>query len=143
MSLLARAEPVAKWKGAQGEVEVLRLSPTVVYLRMEGIAEQPSGPTVERALLSLFRGSHGLHTFWDLRDLINYHSDLRVCSTNALLANRTDLLSLHTLSTSKIVAMGVAVANLALGGIITSHKSAMSFESAVREALSNAQHPHG
>lgn len=135
MSLLASAESVAIWKGANGEVEILRFRHEAAYLRMVGVAEQPAGRVIERALESVFASAQMLHTFWDLRDLVNYHSDVRVLSTNVLLANRKKLASVHTLSTSKIVSMGVSVANLALGGIIKNHKTAVSFELAVREVL--------
>jgi hypothetical protein len=135
MSLLASAESIGKWKGAQGEVEVYRFESVAAYIRMEGIAEQAAAPVIERALDGLFRSVRAIHTFWDLRDLINYHSDVRVYSTNVLLAHRARLSSVHTLSTSKIVAMGVSVANLALGGIITNHKTQVGFEMAVRGVL--------
>jgi hypothetical protein len=136
MALLSGAESVAKWTGAQGEVEILRLRDVVAYLRMSGIAEQPAGKVIERALEQIFARSKQLHTFWDLRDLVNYHTDVRVCSTNALLAQRKKkLAAVHTLSTSKIVAMGVSVANLALGGMVQNHKTAVSFELAVRAVL--------
>ncbi|HKU37168.1 MAG TPA: hypothetical protein VJR89_03455 [Polyangiales bacterium] len=136
MSLLTGAETIGSWKGAQGSVEILRLRTTVAYIRMVGIADQPAGKIIERALEDIFTRTDKLHTFWDLRDLVNYHSDVRVCSTNALLAQKGKKLSaVHTLSTSKIVAMGVSVANLALGGIVQNHKSAVSFEAAVRAVL--------
>src|SRR3954470_12408897 len=132
MTLLSGAERVGRSSGSQGEVEVLSVRNGVASLRMSGIAEQPAGKMIERALEQLFARSERLHTFWDLRDLVNYHSDVRVCSTNALLAQRgKKLVSVHTLSTSRIVAMGVSVANLALGGIIQNHKTAMSFEMAL------------
>jgi hypothetical protein len=73
----------------------------------------------------------------------NYHSDVRVYSTNVLLANRKVVQSVHTVSTSKIVAMGVSVTNLALGGLITNHKTAISFEAALREVLWREQRTHG
>jgi len=103
---------------------------------MTGNVEQPAGRVIEVALESVFRSSQGVHTFWDLRDLVSYHSDVRVCSTNVMVAHRKLLRSVHALTTSKIVAMGVSVANLALGGIVTHYKSAQEFERAVRAVLS-------
>jgi hypothetical protein len=135
MALLSDAESVAIWKGTQGEVEIFRFGSVAAYLRMKGLAEQPAAPLIKRTLETLFAASISLHTFWDLRDLTNYHSDVRVYSTSAALAHKKKLASLHTLSTSKIVAMGVSVANLALGGIIINHKSAESFERALRDVL--------
>src|SRR5262249_20293673 len=114
----------------------LRLRNVVAYLRMTGIAEQAAGKVVERALEQIFARSEQLHTFWDLRELINYHTTVPVCSTNALLAHRNKKLkSLHTRPPSTIVTMGVSVANLALGGMVTNHKTSASFEMAVRQVL--------
>jgi hypothetical protein len=136
MTLLSGAEIVGRWSGSQGEVEVSRLRNVVAYVRMSGVAEQAAGKTIERALEQIFARSEQLHTFWDLRDLVNYHSDVRVCSTNALLAQRKKkLIAVHTLSTSKIVAMGVSVANLALGGMVQNHKTSASFELALRAVI--------
>ena len=140
MTLLSGAETVGRWSGAQGSVEILRLRNVVAYLRLTGVAEQAAGKVIERALEQIFTRSEQLHTFWDLRDLINYHTDVRVCSTNTLLAQRNKKLkSVHTLSTSKIVAMGVSVANLALGGMIQNHKTSASFEMALRQVLPDLQ----
>ena len=135
MSALPSAERVAIWKGSQGEVEISRSGPVVAIVRMAGVAEHAAAPVIEVALSSLFTGGHSFHTFWDLRDLVQYHSSVRVVSTNVLLSNRPKVLSIHTLSTSKIVAMGVAVANLALGGMIENHTNAASFEGALRHVL--------
>ncbi len=138
MSPLPTAERVAIWKGSQGEVEISRVGSSVALLRMVGVAEHAAAPVIEVALSSLFAGAHSLHTFWDLRDLVQYHSAVRVVSTNVLLNHRSSVLSVHTLSTSKIVAMGVAVANLALGGIVENHTNAASFEGALRHLLRTA-----
>ena len=132
---LAGGEVTGRWNGSQGEVEVVGVRARIAYVRMAGVAEQAAGRVIERALTQVFMGAESLDTFWDLRDLVNYHSDVRVLSTNVLLANRRKLQSVHTLSTSKIVAMGIAVANLALGGIITNHKTPQSFEFAIRAVL--------
>ncbi len=135
MSALPAAERVAIWKGSHGEVEISRMGPAVAHVRMAGVAEQAAAPVIEVALSSVFAGTHSLHTFWDLRELVQYHSAVRVVSTNVLLNHRAHLLSVHTLSTKKIVAMGVAVANLALGGMIENHTTAASFDGALRHVL--------
>jgi hypothetical protein len=135
MSAVPGAERVGIWKGSQGEVEISRCGSAVALVRMAGAAEHGAAPVIEVALSSLFAGGHSLHTFWDLRDLVQYHSNVRVVSTNVLLNNRPRVLSVHTLSNSKIVSMGVAVANLALGGIIENHTTAASFEAALRQLI--------
>jgi hypothetical protein len=135
MSLFAGAERIASWSGAQGELEIYRLRAHVVCLRMIGNVEQPAAKVIESTLAAAFKGGKRLQTFWELGELVSYHSDVRIYSTNVLLANRSQLESLHTYSTSKVVAMGIAVANLALGGIITAHKTRDSFDQALRRAI--------
>ena len=51
----------------------------------------------------------------------NYDSELRTEWTRWLLRNRARLEDIQIVAGSKIVAMGVSVANVALGGIIQSH----------------------
>jgi hypothetical protein len=71
--------------------------------------------------------------------MTSYDTDLRTELTAALARERKCIGCLHVLVRSKIVAMGVSVANLALGGIITIHGSAPSFHAALQAALTKAQ----
>lgn len=131
----AQGESLGTWRDPRGEVEVLRLRPWLACIRMVGVAGEPAGQLIERLLAKEFAGTARLHTFWDLRDLQNYHSEVRIRSTNVLLANRARLQSVHAFSRSRLVAMGVSVANLAMGGIIKSHTTAESFTAALAETL--------
>ncbi len=133
--LSARADSLGTWRDARGEVEVLRLRASIAYIRMVGVAGEPAGQLIERLFAKEFAGQPRLHTFWDLRDLQNYHSEVRIRSTNALLAVRPRLQSVHAFSRSRLVAMGVSVANLAIGGIAKTHTSAESFDAALDEIM--------
>jgi hypothetical protein len=55
--------------------------------------------------------------------------------TAAFLDKRKRISGLHVLVGSKLTAMGVSVANLALGGIVTSHSERPPFASALDQAL--------
>jgi hypothetical protein len=125
---------VASWRGDRGEVTISRLESRLVYLRLVGIAEQPAAKVIEQALEQVFSQTRSAVVFWDLEKLVNYHSDVRVCSTSVLLAHRARLKAMHAYSASKIVAMGMAVASLALGGLIQMHKNRPAFETALRAA---------
>jgi hypothetical protein len=126
--------PVASWRGDRGEVTISRLESRLVYLRLAGIADQPASKVIEQALDQVFSQTRSVVLFWDLEKLVNYHSDVRVCSTNVMLAHRARLKAVHAYSTSKIVAMGMAVVSLALGGLIQMHKNRLAFETALRAA---------
>ena len=136
MASINDAVPGACWRSEQGEVTISRRGLRVAVLRLTGITDQPAAPIIERTLTQLFAETTQLHTFWDLEQLVNYHSDVRVFSTRVLLAHRAKLASVHTLSTSRIVGMGVSVANLALGGIIQMHKTRDSFDQALSRVAS-------
>jgi len=132
---------LAEWTGGRGAVTISRLGSRVIYLRLVGVAEQPAAATIEQALDQVFAQTTSVATFWDLEKLVNYHSDVRVRSTQFLLAHRSRLHSVHAYSISKVVTMGVAVASLALGGLIQAHKTRAQFDAALHELTMGAQPP--
>ena len=128
---------IGSWRGASGALEITQLAESLVYLKLTGVNDQTAAPVIERTLTKQFTQTQQLATFWDLGELINYHSDVRVFATRVLLAHRNQVLGLHTFTRSKLVAMGVSVANLALGGIVSSHPTREAFEEALHEFLSS------
>jgi hypothetical protein len=77
--------------------------------------------------------------FADLELMTSYDTELRTEVTAALVRDRKRIACLHVLVRSKIVAMGVSVANLALGGIMTIHGSAPPFQQALQAGLAKAK----
>jgi hypothetical protein len=76
-------------------------------------------------------GEHsGLHVFHDWSGMTGYDSQARIAITNWGLARLKQMRSVHVLHGSKLVAMGVAVANVALGGIVNVHQNRGSFDRA-------------
>jgi hypothetical protein len=126
---------VGSWRGPNGALEISQLAASVVYLQLTGVNDQAAAPVIERTLTKQFAQTDRLATFWDLGELVNYHSDVRIFATRALLAHRKQIIAIHTFTRSKLVAMGVSVANLALGGIVTAHPQRGSFEVALSELL--------
>jgi hypothetical protein len=59
--------------------------------------------------------------FFDFWTMPTYDSEMRTEWTSWLVSHRARLDGLHVVARSKLVAMGVSVANLALGGIIKSY----------------------
>lgn len=130
-----RKNAVVKWRDSKGTFRLTIYPPRVVVVELVGLAAQPSAAVIEKELDAAFSAGNALQVFWELGELVNYHSDVRVCSTRVLLCHRERFEALHAYCTSKIVAMGVSVANLALGGIAHVHKERASFDRALDAAI--------
>lgn len=86
---------------------------------------------------------HGLsQMFVDVELMTSYDTELRTEVTAAMARERKRIGCLHILVRSKIVAMGVSVANLALGGLMTIHGSAPPFHHALQAGLAKAKISH-
>jgi hypothetical protein len=73
--------------------------------------------------------------FYDLWELESYESELRKQMTSWVMERRSLVAEMHVLLRSKLVSMGVSVANLALGGIITTHTQRAPFQKAFDRVL--------
>jgi hypothetical protein len=105
------------------------LAPHVLLLEFGSWLDGPAAKALSLALgRYLMTSAQPVHTFWDLRFLIGYHSDARVAMTSALLTHRAKVASAETLARSKIVTMGLAVANITLGGVFRPHATRKGFE---------------
>jgi len=84
---------------------------------------------------------HGtsVQMFVDVELMVSYDTALRTEVTAALARERKRIGCLHILVRSKIVAMGVSVANLALGGIMTIHGTPAAFQHALSSGLTRAK----
>ncbi len=76
-----------------------------------------------------------LHLFADLGAMNNYDSGLRTELTAGFLPARERIASFPILLRSKLVAMGVSVANLALGGLVQTMDDRERFKKALDSAL--------
>lgn len=119
----------------EGAAKVERLTPTVVRVVLAGRLGSPAGDHVAARIDEEMKGRTGQRLFWDLEHVEWYDSAVRVEATKALLRNRARFVELHAYATSKLVAMGVSVANMALGGIVQMHKTRLSFDGRMRQAM--------
>lgn len=122
---------VGSWRGRHGALEITQLAQHVLNLQLSGVTDQPAAPLIERTLAKQFSMTEQLATFWDLGELVNCHVDVRVFATRVLLAHRPQIIAIHAFTRSKLVSMGVSVANLALGGIVRSHPTREGFAEAM------------
>ena len=96
---------------------------------MSGKVDSTVGKRVAALLSShLEKSTEPVRTFWDLEALVNYHSDVRVLCTQALVRNWARVGDLHTLAKNRVVKMGVAVANVALRGRIKNTEDRAEFD---------------
>jgi len=85
------------------------------------------------------RNGTSVQMFVDVGRMTSYDTELRTEVTAALAQQRKRIGCLHIVVRSKIVAMGVSVANLALGGIMTIHGDTGPFQHALEGSLARAK----
>ncbi len=121
------AAPVRSSRGSSSNgIGISSPAPGLALVVMQGHVRTASVPAALHELAQIVKGNAGFHYFYDLWDLQVYDSPVRVDLTNYHRA--VGLQSLHALTRSRVVAMGVAVANLALGNRITVHSGRESFD---------------
>lgn len=98
-----------RWKG-RGVLEVV----------LRGHGHEELAAIVIRRKEAVLSDAGELAVFFDLGDMPGYDSGLRVALTRWLQSHLRSV-KIHVVVRSKIVAMGVSVANLALGGIIQTY----------------------
>jgi hypothetical protein len=109
----------------------------VILIVMQGRVGGLAGRTVARQLSNALKDGGPKKTFWDLEAMVDYHSDVRTHCTQALLSNLANVTSVVVIAKSKLVKMGVAVANVALGGRIQSLDNRAKFDAALRAAVTS------
>lgn len=119
---------------ANGDLRLWVAAPDVLYITMRGYGDATPMEAFRRAAPSP-RPGQKQYLFFDLGELDGYEPNLRKEMTKWVLERRSQVRALHALVKSRIVAMGVSVANLALGGIITSHTKHAPFQAAFEQAL--------
>jgi len=120
---------VSRFTSDHGEVEVKRTGPSVVVVTMKGDVDSDGGEHIETWLdLELQLPAH---IFWDVFDLKSYGTGVREMSTGVMLRHRENVRSVHVGATSKVVILGMHLANLALGGIIKPYHSRFEFDAAL------------
>ena len=77
----------------------------------------------------------GCALFLDFEGFRSYATEVRAGAQRLLLSRRDRWTKIHTLGGTKIVRMGVTVANLALGGAVQAHTDRIAFEKQLALAL--------
>ena len=117
---------------SRGDIWVWRLSPLVYASRVTGYLD----PSMAKLIIDVANPLYDngvVSGFHDWFEMTAYHSQARIDLTNWVLSHRRSKLFIGV--KSKIVAMGVSVANLALGSAIQIYSSPAPLEAALTEAL--------
>jgi hypothetical protein len=121
----------------RGSIAYWELAPRVYMSEVSGLMTRPMSQLLMRRAEPLYTGSDRVHGFHNWFGMTNYDSICRVELTKWVLSHRaqTDLhIGLH----SRMVAMGVAVANLALDSLIRVHNEPKALEAALLSVLQPA-----
>jgi len=84
-------------------------------------------------------GKQPIPIFFEMSAMENYESALRTRLTSHFSQQRAKIAVLNVFTRSKLVAMGVSVANLALGGLITRHDTLAAFQAALDRKVGDAR----
>lgn len=124
----------------RGTVTVTRPVPHVELLRAEGHAPGEVVDSILELRDVIIRESGRILIFDDLEMMTGYDSAVRVRLTEWSRLHKPKIGSFHILTRSRVAAMGVTVANLALGGHIRAHARREDFEAALDGELRRAPH---
>jgi hypothetical protein len=122
------------WETGRGRLGLWVPARQVLIIHLEKHGEGEFAERIIPIFDQLLTSTDRVHVFFHMPMMRTYDSKLRTALTDRFLPDLKRLAALHTLTGSRIVAMGVAVANLALGRIITVHRAADTFMDALRLA---------
>jgi hypothetical protein len=125
-------------KSAKGQLFLWLPSPALLVAKLTGQGDKGFAAPIVRGLESSLARGGKIEMFFDAESMATYDSELRTALTAAFLEKRGRISGLHVLVGSKLTAMGVSVANVALGGIVITHSERPPFARALDRALAAA-----
>ena len=125
------SEHVETFTSSRGEATISILKADVAVLKITGHLDRHMGIHVLEIVTKQTQSTKRLHIFCDWAEMTGYESDVRSAFTQWAATHRSRV-TFHLLVGSKLVAMGVSVANLALGGILVGYTNRSSFDAALR-----------
>ena len=108
--------------------------PPILLIQLSGFGAEKFAELIIEDFDQIMGRKQQAQIFFEMGGMQNYESGLRTHLTSHFAAHRSQIHSLHVFTRSRLVSMGVAVANLALGGLITTHEERASFHAALDAA---------
>lgn len=118
---------------SRGELRI-RVTDNVVYEQVTGYLEKDIVAKITAPVDRLIAVGNKPIIFNDWWELTGYDSDARLKLTDWIFWIRGKIIGSHILVRSKIVSMGVSIANLALGGMLTVYTDRAEFALAYHKA---------
>ncbi|MDI3290747.1 hypothetical protein [Polyangium sp. 15x6] len=132
------AEEHIRW--SRGELRI-KVVDDVVYEQVSGYLEKDIVSKITQPVDKQIGQGVKPIIFNDWWDLAGYDSDARLKLTDWIFWIRGKIVGSHILVRSKIVSMGVSIANLALGGMLTVYTDRQEFTLAYHRALRQSMKP--
>lgn len=126
-------------RGERGMVVLERPAPAVALLRAEGIVDAAALEPILELREQILRECGHIFIFDDLEHLESYASSVRLGLTEWCRRHRGSIREFHLLSRSRMVALGVSVANVVLEQQITVHARREAFEDALALAVERSR----
>lgn len=128
------AEGVTTWQKPESRFELRVISPTLTLDRVVGVIDDETAQAIAANHDAVFALGNRPHTFHDWTEVVGYSPSARKFLTDWLHASRGRLSSVHILFSSRLLAMGISLANLVLGGFIQAYGDRERFGNAMRKA---------
>lgn len=125
------SESTERYTSTRGEAVLTSVKADVILLKITGHLDRSTGQSILECVTKQIPGVKRLHVFCDWAEMTGYESDVRSSFTQFVATHRSKV-TFHLLVGSKIVAMGVSVANLTLGGILVGYSNRATFDAALR-----------
>jgi hypothetical protein len=127
-----------RWTTPTGSLEMWYPAPRLVADRIVGHLDlELARHFTSRLTIKMAQGPLQVFSNWEQME--GYDSNVRVELTTWALQHRRDFASIHVLVRSKLVAMGISVANVALGGLMRPHTRRVDYEAAYSGAVSRVR----
>jgi hypothetical protein len=121
------------WQSSTGALRLDWNRQGVVTATVLGHGHADYGHHVTRRWDAVIRTSAKIVFLLDFWDMPTYDSGMRTVMTTGVLKHRSSAEPSHVVTRSKLVGMGVAVANLATGGLFTIHSARVGFDLVVKK----------
>jgi hypothetical protein len=119
-----------RWSDGRGELEITSPRRGIVLQRFEGYACLPMADAIIERLDAEIATHGTILVFDDWEEATGYDSAVRLKLTEWTRQHSGQVLETHVLLRSKLIAMGMAVANLALGGNLRTYTNRAAFDAA-------------
>ncbi len=130
-----RDDGTRSWARQDARFELRVVTPAVVLDKIAGVIDEELAAIVTAAFEDVLSRTVHPHTFHDWSEVSGYSPKARKVLTDGVASLRPKMRSVHILFSSRLLAMGISVANAVLGGYIKAYGDRQSFDAAYGKAL--------